>query len=331
MRIRSFLVVGAVAACSSSGETTAVSGPADARAGEVHGADVWKDGLVLTGSVTIGADANVEIAPGATIACAPGATLFVSGVLRAKASASHAKITCARWAGLVVNKGGRIEVEGLELENGTFGVGLATGALESSFRDGAIRNSLKPIGIASGTKLTLANSSLSTPVTVSTNEISISEVQGTLVASRIDYDANANEGISVKQGGELDLQDSTMHGKNALDLVSAYGAKHIKVAYSTFKGAHCGLHVEPSESFEIDHVTSESNVYGITIYRSGTGPNTIKASNFTGVVAWLDFQGDNGPITFDGVYTSGASVMTGGPPPTVLNAATAPIADAKPR
>ena len=48
--------------------------------------------------------------------------------------------------------------------------------------------------------------------------------------------------------------------------------------------APCGLHVQPSESFEIDHVTSDSNIYGITIYGSGSGPNTVKASNFTGSV-----------------------------------------------
>lgn len=321
-------------ACSSSSPSTDAPGtvvPPDARAGEVHGTDLWKDGLVLTGTVTIAADANVEIAPGARIACAEGATLYVAGTLRARAAATHAKITCARWAGLFVNAGGHLDLEGVELENGVVGIGIATGAGASTFTEGALLNSLKPLVLAAGTKLTISKSKLTTPAKVGADEVSTSEVNGTLIASRIDYDANSHEGLSVKKGGELDLQDSTFHGKNAADLVSAYGAKKVKIAYSTFTGAHCGLHIQPSESFEIDHVTSDSNIYGITIYGSGGGPNLVKASNFTGTAAWLDFQGDNGAITFDGVYTSGSEVMTGGPPPSVTNKAMQPIGDAKPR
>jgi Right handed beta helix region len=331
-RVLFSVAVAAVTACSSSSDGDLPAGnAADARAGEIHGADLWKDGLVLTGTVTIAPDANVEIAPGAKITCAEGGTLFVAGTLRARAAATHAKITCARWSGLIVNAGGHVDLEGVELENGLLGLGTATGAVDSTFSEGAIINTLKPLAIGPTSKLTITKSKLSTPVKVGASEISISTVEGTLIASRIDYDANSNEGVSVKKGGELDLQDSTFHGKNGLDLVSAYGAKHVKIAYSTFLGAHCGLHIQPSESFEIDHVTSDSNIYGITIYASGNGPNLVTASNFTGAAAWLDFQGDNGPITFDGVYTNGSEIMTGGPPPSVKNKATAPITDAKPR
>ena len=329
-RVLVSVAAAALAACSSSSPELAPGKVADARAGELHGADLWKDGLVLTGTVTIAADANVEIAPGARIACAEGGTLFVAGTLRARAAASHAKITCGRWSGLIVSAGGHVDLEGLELENGLLGLGTATGAADSTFSEGAILNSLKPLAIGPGSKLTLTKSKLTTPLKAGT-EVSISTIEGTLIASRIDYDANSNEGVSVKTGGTLDLQDSTFHAKNGADLVSAYGAKHVKIAYSTFLGAHCGLHIQPSESFEIDHVTSESNIYGITIYGSGRGPNIVTASNFTGAAAWLDFQGDNGAITFDGVYTSGSEVMTGGPPPSVKNKAAAPISDAKPR
>lgn len=174
---------------------------------------------------------------------------------------------------------------------------MATGASASTFTDGAILGSLKPLTLAPSTKLGIAKSKLSTPVKVAAEDISVSAIEGALVASRIDYDANGNEGISVKKGGELDLQDSTFHGKNAQDLVSAHGAKHLKIAYPTFLGAHCGLPRAAVGVFEIDHVTSDSNDYGVTIYGSGNGPNTVTASNFTGSAAWLDFQSDNGAIT----------------------------------
>ena len=107
---------------------------------------------------------------------------------------------------------------------------------------------------------------------------------------------------------------------------------HVKVAYTTLTGAHCGLHLQPAESFEIDHVTSDTDIYGITIYGSGAGPNTVKSSNFTGSSAWIDFQGfDQGHIAFDTIYTKGNEVPKGTPPPSITGKVTVPIADAKPR
>ena len=339
MRRRSLLlglVVPALAAlgpaCSSSPEGSSGTEPNNplARAGEVHGADTWKDGTVLTGTVTIAKDAVVEIAPGAKITCAEGATLYVAGTLRAKASASHAKITCGRWAGLVVSGGGLADLEGVELENGLVGIATAVGAQESRFVEGVILNSLKPFVVSKGSKLTVTNVKATTPEKLAPGETSQADVEGTLIASRLDYDAHLSEGISVRPGGELDLSDSTIHGVNGADLVSAYGAKSVKLSYSTFKGSHCGIHIEPAESFEIDHVTSES-IYGITIYGSGTGLKTVKASNFTGSSAWLDYAGENGMISFEGVFTSGEQLINGGPVPPSVTKASAAIADAKPR
>ena len=204
------------------------------------------------------------------------------------------------------------------------------GAQESRFAEGAILNSLKPFVVRKGSKLTVTNVKATTPEKLAPGETSQADVEGTLVASRLDYDAHASEGISVRPGGDLDLSDSTLHGVNGADLVSAYGAKKVKLAYSTFKGSHCGIHIEPSESFEIDHVTSES-IFGITIYGSGAGPNTVKASNFAGSSAWLDFAGENGAITFEDVFTTGGELLNGGPiPPTIKKAAQA-VVDAKPR
>jgi hypothetical protein len=57
----------------------------------------------------------------------------------------------------------------------------------------------------------------------------------------------------------------------------------------------------------------------------------VTASNFTGTAAWLDFQGDNGAITFEGVYTKGEEIVLGGPIPKIQNKATTPYPDAKPR
>ena len=186
--------------------------------------------------------------------------------------------------------GGLADLEGVELENGLVGIATAVGAQESRFAEGVILNSLKPFVVSKGSKLTVSSVKATTPEKLGPGETSQADVEGTLVASRLDYDAHLSEGISVRPGGDLDLSDSTIHGINGADLVSAYGAKKVKLAYSTFKGSHCGIHIEPSESFEIDHVTSES-IFGITIYGSGAGPNVVKSSNLTGSSAWLDFAG----------------------------------------
>jgi hypothetical protein len=334
------LVLPVFGACSSSSSDagSAAGNDARARTGEIHGADTWVDGTVLTGTVTIAKDAVVEIAAGAKITCAEGSTLYVAGKIHARAAAQHAKITCAKWAGLIVSGGGQADLEGVELENGLIGIATAVGALESTFSEGVITNALKPFVVNHDSKLSVSHVKATTPAMVPADQLSQSEIEGTFVASHLDYDSHHSEGITVRKamdaskGGDLDLQDSNIHGESAADLVSAYDANHVKVAYTTLTGAHCGLHMQPAESFELDHITSDADIYGITIYGSGAGPNTVTNSNFTGSAAWIDFQGfDQGHISFDNVYTSGNEVLKGTPPPTITGKVTTPIADAKPR
>lgn len=304
---------------------------ANARAGELKTSETWGTGIKLTGIVTIAPGVTIDIAPGAIIGCSEGARIVVSGTLRARAAAKHAKITCEKWAGVLVSGGGRADLEGVDLENARVGIGLDAQAAESRFADGSLLGSFSPMVVSPGTKLTVERVKASAPEKVADTEVSISEIHGTLIAKRLEYEARSNEGLSVKKDGELVLEDSVIKGTNGLDMVSVYGGKSFKIAYSSMSGAHCGIHIEGVGAFEIDHVTSEGNIFGITIYGSGPGPNIVKASNMTGTSAWLDFQGDNGPITFDGVYTNGQQIMLGGPPPSIKNTPAAPLGDAKPR
>ena len=125
----------------------------------------------------------------------------------------------------------------------------------------------------------------------------------------------------LKEGGEADIEDSTLEAKNGLDLVSSYGGKSLKLRYSTLRGAHCGPHMQGIGSLEIDHVTSEENIYGITIYGASLeGPHVIKDSNLAGTAAWLDVQGDHGPITFENVFTTGQEMILNTDPPTITKA-----------
>lgn len=325
-----------LAACSSS-----ESAEDDARAGDITGADTWKSGLKLTGSITITANAVVDIEPGAVITCNEGVTIFVAGTLRTKSTGKHAKITCKAWTGISVSTGGKVDLDGLDTENAILGLGLGEGAQESRFTNGNITSARKPLFVGTGSKLTVSNAKISAPDNVPDNEISISDVYGTLVASRIEYDAKINEGLSAKLNGTIEIEDSVLKGVGGKDMVSSYGGKSVKISYTTMNGAHCGIHIDnhaeqgkapiPTASFTVDHVSSDPNAYAITIYGSGAGPNLVKDSNMVGQVAWIDFAGDNGPITFDNVFTNGSEVMVGGPAPTFKNKPSAPVANAKPR
>ncbi len=312
------------------GSTTPIPSDPNTRTGEIKASETWKDGMTLNGVVLIGANATVTIPAGVTIKVLDGTQIIVSGTLKVSLGATNAKITGASWNGINVDKGGTLDAQGLDIENAKGAVALLEGAKDSVFSGGRITSSVRPFGVSTGTKLTVTNAIATVPDVVDPTLPSVSDVFGTLVANKLDYDAKSNEGISVKTGGTLDMIDSSVHGKSGHDMVSAYGAKLVKISYSHFSGAHCGVHIQPAESFVIDHITSDDNLYGMTIYQSGGGPNTVTASNLTGLAAWLDFAGDNGPITFDGVYTTGAEAMNGGPPPTVTKAQT-PVADAKPR
>jgi hypothetical protein len=301
----------------------------DTRAGDIRTNDVWKDGLELTGTVRIIAPAVVEIEPGAKIKCAPGAQILVGGTLR-KAAGARSKIACAQWGGIVVAQAGKLELDGFDLENG--GIETTEGAADSTVTDASIKGALKPFLVGTKSKLTLTKVDVAVPSKVDDNVVSIAEVRGSLVASRLDYDAGPNEGISLKEGGEAVIEDSNIHGTNGRDMVSAYKAKSLKLSYSTLTGAHCGPHIEGIDAFTIDHITSEKNTYGLTIYGAGAGPNVVKDSNLSGDAAWLDLQGDHGPITFENVhFTGGKEVVVNTDPPKLPPSAPAPIANAKPR
>jgi hypothetical protein len=65
------------------------------------------------------------------------------------------------------------------------------------------------------------------------------------------------------------------------------------------------------------------------LYGSGTGPNSITASNIRGTEYNLQMSGKNAPTTIDGTYLSPDGMTVGTPTPT--NPAGAELPDAQPR
>ncbi|MBX3222194.1 MAG: hypothetical protein KF795_16875 [Labilithrix sp.] len=319
------VLVLAVPSCSSESTTPQV----DTKIGDIRANEVWKDGLELTGPVRIFEGATVEIEPGARIRCRESVIIQVGGVLRVKSTAEHARISCTRWRGIQVAQNGQLDVDGLDIENAEVGVDTTKGAGQVNVTNSSILATVRPFLVGADSTLNLTRVKATTPTQLADFESSVSEVFGKLVAKFLDYEANTNEGIMIQKGGEAEIEDSVLKAKNGLDLVSMYGGKSLKLSYSTLKGAHCGPHLgvskdeekRPPGKLEIDHVTSEENIFGITIYAASVeGPHIVKDSNFTGTAAWLDLQGDHGPITFQNVFTTGPETILNTDPPTITRA-----------
>ncbi|MBX3204186.1 MAG: hypothetical protein KF764_03905 [Labilithrix sp.] len=319
------VLVLAVPSCSSESTTPQV----DTKIGDIRANEVWKDGLELTGPVRIFEGATVEIEPGARIRCRESVIIQVGGVLRVKSTAEHARISCSRWRGIQVAQNGQLDVDGLDIENAEVGVDTTKGAGQVNVTNSSILATVRPFLVGADSTLNLTRVKATTPTQLADFESSVSEVFGKLVAKFLDYEANTNEGIMIQKGGEAEIEDSVLKAKNGLDLVSMYGGKSLKLSYSTLKGAHCGPHLgvskdeekRPPGKLEIDHVTSEENIFGITIYAASVeGPHIVKDSNFTGTAAWLDLQGDHGPITFQNVFTTGPETILNTDPPTITRA-----------
>jgi hypothetical protein len=334
--------------CSSSNSGTDSSGntappKANERIGEIHQNDTWKDGYKLTGVVEIFEGATVEIEPGARIACTtPAVQIQIGGTLRVKGGGARTVITCNDWRGLLVAQHGTVDVTGLDIVNAETGIETTNGAGSVTLNDTTITNSQRPFTVREKSTLNLSHVTATTPTTADVNNISISQVFGTLVASYLHYEANTNEGVMVEHGGSADISDSTMEAKNGYDLISSYGGTSLKVSYTTMTGAHCGIHLGPAHddnqtvtgTLSVDHVTSETNLFGITIYAASTsGPHSVKDSNFAGANSWIDLQGDHGPIDFEGNHVTGhANIIPTATslPPTFNTPATAEVGDAKP-
>jgi hypothetical protein len=329
LRSVTLLSVVALACLSVSGCSTEEETP-DTRAGDIRANDTWKNGLELTGTVRIIGPSVVEIEPGATIKCTKGAQILIGGVLR-KAPGAKAKISCSDWQGILVAQGGKLELEDFEIENAVVGVETTPGALDSTVKKSSFSNTLKPFLVGKDSKLLLEDVKAVTPRQVADNVLSIADVHGTLVAKKLDYDTGPSEGVTVREGGSAEIEDSFIHGVGGQDMIATRNAKSLKVSYTKVSGAHCGPHIEGVDSFTIDHLVSEDNTYGITIYGAGAGPNLVKDSNIQGDAAWLDIQGEHGPITFENVYTSGGEPLVKDTTPPTINKASGPVAGAGPR
>jgi hypothetical protein len=317
-------------------------GCAGGAAAPAGNADGLTNGATLAASLEIAAGDTVTIPPGAKIVAAPGVKITVRGVLTVASASAHARIGTAappadatqEWGGIVVESGGRLDADGLDLAGATAALTLNGGS--ARYDHGTISGSEVPFQIATGARLDTDHAAV-------VGAGAASGISGELHATYLDYETSALSGglITGDPTAVFDATDSTFHGMMAGggDYITSYAASLVHVAYSTITDAHCGFHFDDVARFELDHVTVGATsptspggrvVYGAMLYGSGAGPHTISNSNFMGIEHDLDQQNPNGPLTITNTYTTGLDAReswTWAP----ADVAKAPIADAKPR
>jgi hypothetical protein len=313
--------------------------PAGSSGGLADGAEVMTSLEIPTGS-------TIAVPAGAKIVAAPGVVITVRGVLSIASAPAHALIATASphpdqahaWGGIVVESGGRLEADGLDLAGATTALTVNAGSLGARYDDGTITDAQVPFQIAAGARLDTKHAAV-------VNAGAASGIAGELYASYLDYDTSPDVvgGLITSDAmAILDATDSTFHGTaNAgNDYIISYASSLVHVAYSTITNAHCAFHFNDVARFEIDHVTAGASspagpgggvVYGAMLYGSGAGPNVISNSSFMGSAFDLDQQSQNGPLTISNTFAAGqVSIL---PTTTWLAAdvAKTPIGDAKPR
>jgi hypothetical protein len=305
------------------------------------------DGAHLMASLVIPTGMTVTIPEGAKIVADPMVTITVQGVLNVESTAgAHAQIAATvptpaegkTWGGLVVDTGGDLEAQGLDLVGAELALEVRGGAKAARYDSGTISSSPMPFQIDKGGRLDTSHATVA-------SAMGPSGVSGELDGSYLDYEKSGyTDGIVMGDASAVfDMTDSTFHGPIGAsgDFIVTNAAAFVHVAYSTIDDAHCAFHFGSVTQFQIDHVTAGAasptgpgglTVWGAMLYGSGAGPNTISNSNFMAVYENLDQQFDNGPLTITSTYTSGGT-NTAMPTWTWLPAdiATTPTLDAKPR
>ena len=308
--------------------------PTGGASGTVSGDETWASGKQITGALVIAPGVTVTIDPGAAITVADGAKITVGGTLKGKSTAAaHAKLSGAAWGGVVVEQGGTLGLDGVDLVNAATALDVKGGNTAATFSGGVITAPTSPFSVAIGGRLAIDHSSV-------TGAKGMSSVGGAFTASYLDYDSNGNEGIAaIDASAVLTIDDSKLHGtsNSGGDMIVANNAASVHIAHSEISKCHCAFHFNAITSFDVSFMNVHDDSYGFMMYGSSTaGKRTVADSNFTTLAsAGIDEAGTNGAIAVTNCYfnavTGGNNVKLVDAQITVTSPAKAAVPGAGPR
>lgn len=250
----------------------AAAPPSAAASGEISKDEVWTDGKMLSGDVTIAMGTKVQIAPGAKLSAASGTTITVHGALEAAANDDHAKLSGKGWMGIVVAEGGSLALSGVDIEGAKESIHVNKGNKLAEFTYGTASDGL--FRVDAGGTLTLDHAAVVNG--------GYTFVAGTLKATFVDWNAAA---VALSDpGANVFVADSKITGIGG-DFFTASGGQLLHVEYTTIDNTHCPFHFNTISKFEIDHVTTggmtspSTSAFGWMVYNSDAGPHSISFSN----------------------------------------------------
>jgi hypothetical protein len=265
---------------------------------------MWNDGMAIAGSTTIAAGTTVAVAAGAKITLAASAMITVNGTLLASDCATHASLTWAAGAGqgtgITVASGGTLKIDGVDI----MGAGTALnvqGGGSAEYDDGTITSAVAPFQVASGGTLTTNGATV-------TGTRGTSSINGTIVATGLDYNSDGNSGIVGTDGTTMSFTNSKLHGNGpTADMLISGGVAGatITVKNTEIYMVHCAFHFQPVNTFTISYANLHDNAFGFMLYGSSpTLGGTMTYSNDVATSGEFGFSvaGTNGPITFDHDY-----------------------------
>jgi hypothetical protein len=329
-----------LAGCSSAPTGPATSHGATATTEVVSSNETWDSSKQLTTSVVIAPHAVVTIAPGATIHAAEGVGVTVRGTLTSAGGAQSAiasDTATTTWLGVLVDTGGTLSLNGVDLTNTSVSaIAVNAGSVSASYDNGTIGASAEPFSVQAGAKLTTSHATVK-------GALGTTRISGELDASYLDYDANQQDGITAENDNAvLSIEDSELHGVSGQSgdmIVSYLGAGTIHLAYTEIKNVHCAFHIERMTNLDVSYVNATTDSYGFMLYGSlSPGTRKIDSMNIDGELEWGIDEEDgmiNGPIAITNVYFGnnayGDYHLQTGTNISITQKATAPIANAHPR
>jgi hypothetical protein len=283
----------------------------------------WDGAQSIAANSYIPAGQTLTINPGAVVTIASGVSLTVKGTLKVAAASNHAKLTGTGWTNLFIAQGGTLDADGLDISGAKAAIHTATGNTKADLKDSVIAAD-SPFDMEAGSVLTVTNSQVTANSAGST-------IAGNFTMTNVQYNKGSNPGLTLSDAaGTMTILNSTLTGGGTQDYVISDTGHQVTVKQTSISGSHCAFHFDSVDSFTIDHVEEANNGVGAMFFGSGTGPNTVTASNFRDNSEQdLEFGSNkNGTITFDGSFVK----VPAGSPANIqtTNPSTTPIASAGP-
>ena len=266
---------------------------------EPDGYDYEMEDVTLDADLVVTAGETLRVGPGVTFTASSGVKVQVSGSLIVE-GAAEAPVrwlgagTPRSWHGIVVERGGRLELKHVEIGAATYGIHALPGS-DFAVDHADIGTSFKAALIQSDGSFDHTRFHASAnPLITDFSEVLVEDINGTLTI----IDASAS------------VSNSSFDNSIAIvDMVIIDGDSSPVFDHVHVKDAHCGFHMVGGTA-RITNSVFEQLVYGVMAY--ATAPvieNSVFRNNGNDVGTCLGATAEQAPALDNNYYSSGAALI----------------------